>query len=329
MTRFDPRGVLLCTIGMVIVGSSISISQLILDYPPLTGQAVRYALAAAGLAAIARWWPRLDPTGAAPPTDTDTGTGTGTTVAARSRPTGRELGLLTLLAATGLAGFNACVLIALRHSEPAMVGTVIGAAPLGLALLAPLLHGGRPAPRLLLSAGIVVTGTALVQGAGRTDAIGLLAAFGALGGEIAFSLLAAIVLPRLGAVRVAAYGCGLAVPLLLVAAVVAGEPARLRLPTAVEAATLVYLAGLMTVVAFVAWFLGLRRLGLARAGMLVGLMPVATLVTAAVQAGHPPGAVQATGVLVVAAGLAVGLTTARDTRNQGLRPASAARTSSA
>ncbi|GAB2925230.1 DMT family transporter [Micromonospora polyrhachis] len=292
MNPKDLRALLLCVAGMAIVGSSVSISQLILDYPPLTGQALRYALATAVLLAIARCFPRLG--------GGEVGTG--------GRLTGREWGILLALAATGMAAFNACILIALPHADPAVVGTFIGAAPLGLALLGPLLRGGRPTVRLVAAAGIVVAGTALVHGSGRSDVIGLLASLGAFGGEVAFSLLAAMVLPRLGAVRVAAYSCALAVPLLLVTAVATGEPARWRLPTQVEAITLGYLAALMTVVAFLAWFTGLRRLGVERAGILVGLMPLATLITAAIQAGQLPDLGQSLGVLVVAAGLAVGLT---------------------
>jgi drug/metabolite transporter (DMT)-like permease len=167
------------------------------------------------------------------------------------------------------------------------------------------------------AAAVVVGGTALVQGSGKADTIGVLASLGALVGEVLFSLLAAAVLPRLGAIRVAAYSCGLAVPLLLVGGLAAGEVAQWRVPTAVEATTLGYLALLMTVVAFLAWFTGLQRLGVERAGMIVGVMPVATLVTAAIQAGRLPDPGQTAGVLVVALGLGLGLTA---------RPASAART---
>ena len=44
---------------MILVGSSVSISQLLLDYPLLTGQAIRYAAAALALFAIARAFPRF------------------------------------------------------------------------------------------------------------------------------------------------------------------------------------------------------------------------------------------------------------------------------
>jgi drug/metabolite transporter (DMT)-like permease len=285
-----------CVLGMTLVGSSVAVSQLLLDYPTLTAQALRYTAAAAVLFLIAHRFPRLG--GARPGV----------------RPTRRELGILLVLAATGMAGFNVCIMLALHHdTEPAVVGTVIGAAPLGLALLGPLVTGrrGRPSARIVTAAVVVVAGTALVQGTGQATAIGLLGTAGALVGEILFSLLAAVVLPRLGAVRVAAYSCALAVPLLLAGALVAGEPAAWRLPTTTEAGALVYLAGLMTVAAFVVWFIGLERLGVERAGILVGLMPVATLITAAVMAMAWPGPGPVAGVLLVAAGLAFGLTQSR------------------
>ena len=117
-----------------------------------------------------------------------------------------------------------------------------------------------------------------------------------------------MVLPRLGAVLVSAYSCALAVPMLLVGAVATGELGRCRAPTLAEAATLGYLAVMLTVVAFVAWFTGLGWLGVERAGLYVGVLPVATLVTTALQDGVVPAPAQTMGVLIVAAGLAFGLT---------------------
>ena len=273
----------LCILGMVIVGSSVAVSRLVTDYPMLTGQALRYAVAAVLLFGVARFFP-------AP---------------ARTRPTRRDLVMLVALGVIGLAAFNACVLIGLRHAEPAVIGTAIGAAPLILALLGPLLARRRPATRLVAASAVVVAGTALVEGFGRTDAIGLAAALGALACEAAFSMLAAPLLPGLGAVRVSAYSCLLAVPLLVIGAVIVGEPAAWRLPTGVETLGLAYLAVFVTVVAFVAWFLGLQQLGVERAGVLVGVLPLATLSTTSVMDGQLPGLGATLGILVVAAGLAL------------------------
>jgi len=274
---------------MIILGGSVTLTRQIVDYPAMTGQALRYAVAAALLAALARCR-RLGSPGTA------------------ARPDRRDLAVLTAIAATGLAAFNLCILTAVRHADTAVVGTIVGAAPLGLALVGPLARRQPPALRLVGAAAVLVAGTALVHGAGRADLLGTVSAGGALAGEILFSVLAAMVLPRLGAVRVSAYSCALAVPMLLAGAVAAGELGRWRVPTAAEAATLAYLAVMLTVVAFVAWFTGLRWLGVERAGLYVGVLPVATLVTTAIADGVVPAPAQTLGVLVVAAGLAFGLT---------------------
>ena len=112
MKTSDAGSALLCVGGMVIVGSSVSLSQLILDYPALTGQAARYALAAAALFAIAHRFPRLgagdpyepmrdgdhpsEPTSAGDHRVDQAGGGTGRGARHRpNRPTRRELAILT------------------------------------------------------------------------------------------------------------------------------------------------------------------------------------------------------------------------------------------
>src|SRR5215813_9493379 len=114
----------MCATDAVILGSSVPISRSILTFPILTGQALRYALAAAGLAVVVSLTPPAARVG-------------------RS-----DLLRLAALAATGLVGFNVCLLGALRHADPAAVGTVVGATPLVLALLGPALGRRRPAPRV-------------------------------------------------------------------------------------------------------------------------------------------------------------------------------------
>jgi drug/metabolite transporter (DMT)-like permease len=274
---------------MTVLGASVPVSRLVLDYPDLTGQAGRYALAT--LAFLGIWWitrPRAGPGPAL-------------------RLSGRDWVRLAALAATGLVGFNVLLLTALRHADPAVVGTIVGGTPLVLALLGPLQRRQRPATRLVAAATVVIAGGALVHGGGSADGVGLAAAFGTLAGEVLFSLLAVPLLPRLGPLRVSALSCALAVPMLAVALVVAGEPDRWRLPSTGETVGYAYLGGLLTVIAFLVWYGGLARLGPERAGLFVGLLPPVSLATAALIDGHPPAAVQVVGVLLVAAGLATGL----------------------
>ena len=279
-------GALLCATAAAVLGASVPISRSILDYPTLTGQALRYALAAVALGLLVSL---LFSRAAAP------------------WPGRRDLLRLAALAATGLAGFNVCLLAALRHADPATVGTVVGATPLLLAVLGPVLQRRRPSARIVAAATVVVFGAALVEGGGHTSALGLAYSVGALAGEAAFSLLAAPLLPRLGPVRVSAWSCACAVPMLLAGAVATGEPARWRLPHPGELAALVHLGVVLTALAFIAWYAGLARLGVERAGMCFGLMPVATLAATGLLDARMPPPAQIAGVLLVGAGLATGL----------------------
>ncbi|GIH12114.1 membrane protein [Rugosimonospora africana] len=294
---------MLCATAMTILGTSFPVSRELTGYPTLTSQAVRYLIAAALLAALVRR-------------------------SAGRAPYRRELLRLAGLAATGLAAFNVCVLAALRHADPAVLGTVIGGTPLLLAILGPVLAGSRastwagpvrrrsrrgapgrrrPSARVVGCGAVVVAGIALVQGGGHASAAGLCWALGALAGEVLFSLLAAPLLDELGPVRVSAWACALAVPQLAVAALVTGEWHRLRVPTAAEGVALLYLAVVLTVVAFLCWYGGLRRLGVERAGMFAGLLPVASLAGTAVIDHTAPAPGALLGTLVVAAGLGAGL----------------------
>jgi drug/metabolite transporter (DMT)-like permease len=93
----------------------------------------------------------------------------------------------------------------------------------------------------------------------------------------------------------------------MIAALATGEWQRWRWPTPTEAGALAYLAIPLTVGAFILWFGGLNRLGVERAGMFAGLLPIASLVGAAVAHLTLPGAGQVAGTLIVAAGLVAGL----------------------
>ncbi|HSO55970.1 MAG TPA: EamA family transporter [Actinomycetes bacterium] len=212
MNASERTGAALAVTATAMVGSVVAASSLLVDYPALAGQAGRYTLGAAVLAAVVRahGWRRLP------------------------RLSARELGLVTALAASGLVGFNLCALAAVDRADPAVVGLVIGCTPVVLALVGPPLAGRLPTRRGLAAAAVVVTGAALAQGGGRTSATGQLLAVGALAGEAAFSLLAVPLLPKLGPVGLSAYVCAAAAILLAVAAVVLDGSAALVPPTAAQ-----------------------------------------------------------------------------------------------
>ncbi|MDO3700249.1 DMT family transporter [Micromonospora sp. C28SCA-DRY-2] len=270
--------------AMLLVGTSTAVSATIAGYPVFTGQALRYALAAAILLAVVRHQ-RLP----------------------RVRLTSRDVLLLIALAATGLAGFNIFLVEATRHAGPAMIGSVVGAVPLVLALIGPLMQRRRPAPRTVGAALVVALGAAVAAGLGSGSLTGLLLSLGALAGEVAFSLLAVPLLPKLGPLRVAAYPAALSVPMLLAAGLVLDGTDSLRLPTPGQAAAFGYLGAIVTAAAFFLWYDALRRLGADRAGLFAGLVPVGALLTAVALGLGEAGPADVTGALLVAAGVVVGV----------------------
>ncbi|MFD7431591.1 DMT family transporter [Streptomyces sp. NPDC059818] len=283
--------------AMLLVGTSTAVSATVADYPVFFGQALRYALAAAILFAVVGRRPQP-----------------------RIRLTSRDVLLLIALAATGLAGFNLFLVQATRHAGPAMIGTVIGAVPLVLALVGPLMEHRRPAPRTVGAATVVALGAAVAAGLGSGSPTGLLLSLGALAGEVAFSLLAIPLLPRLGPLRVAAYPAALSVPMLLAAGLALDGTASLRLPTPGQGAAFVYLGAIVTAAAFFLWYDALRRLGADRAGLFAGLVPVGALLTTLVLGIGQAGPADITGALLVAAGVAAGLRQPRRDKPAPLHP---------
>jgi len=254
-----------------VVGASFPVSEALVDYPLATGQMIRYAAGALILAALLKG--RL------------------------GRPTLKELGLLALVAAVGMAGFNLAVLGAVEHMGATNTGVIIGASPVILALTAKTRD-----PRILMAAGAVVAGAAIVNGAdSRISALGLAIAIAALGCEVGFTLLAAPLLPRLGPMRVAAWSAILATAELGVL-----SRGDVPAPTNTEAAAIAYLAVFTTALAFVLWFGAVQTLGAAKAGLLVGFMPIAAVTVDAALNGRTPSTADIAGTALVAAGIAFG-----------------------
>jgi drug/metabolite transporter (DMT)-like permease len=278
-----PAGLAEAATATLLVGSSVGVSSLLVDYPVLTGQEIRYAVAAVLLCVF--------------------GLATGRLV----RPTGGEAIRLALLAMVGLAAFNVFLVLALESAEPAVVGVVVGCVPLALAILGPLQRRDSPRPTLVAATVVVVAGAALVQGTGRASALGLLLSACALLAEVAFTLLAVPVLPRLGPTTVSAAGCGLAAIQLAVAAPLLHGGAAFTIPSGTELFAIAYLAIVVTAIAFVLWYDGVYRAGSEIAGLFAGLIPVGALLTGWLVGTSTLGAGQVIGTALVAAAIAAAL----------------------
>lgn len=271
-------------LGMALVGSSVTVSRTLVDAPLFTPQAVRYAIATVILLVVVRLagtrlvWPR-----------------------------GREWLWLAGIAVTGLLLFNVAVIRAVEHAEPAAVAVAVACVPVVLAVVGPALERRRPSRRLLLAAPVVVTGAVLVEGTGRTDAVGVAWAALALACEAAFTLLAVPVLRRHSPWGVSVHAMWMAAALLAVLAVAYEGPSAVAELSGIEWAAIGYLALMVTAVAFVLWYSTVRAVGSGRAGLLSGIAPLAAAAVGSIFGSGMPSPSVWLGITVLILGLVLGL----------------------
>lgn len=281
----SPRlvGSLLCALACVGVGSSISITAAMRDYPVHGGQALRYL--ATGLILLLVLRIRSVPW---------------------LRPTGRDLLRLLALAGSGMVGFNVVLIEATRYASPSLIGAMLGCAPLILTIAGPLLLRQRPRLGVISCAAVVVVGIAIIEGVGGGSPIGTVLAVGVLLGEVGFSLLAVPLLPRYGPLRVSCYASLISAAAFVVIGLIAPGP-LLRIPTPTEAIALVIMGAVFTPGAFVAWYAGLQRLGPAAAGLWIGVMPPAATAASVLLGWEPLTPAGVIGSVLIAAGVSTGL----------------------
>jgi len=135
--------------------------------------------------------------------------------------------------------------------------------------------------------------------------IGLLLAAGALAAEAAFTLLAVPVLPTDRSAGDLSLRLSLCRPAALAGALLTGT--ELPVPQPAELAALVYLAIVVTALAFVAWYAAVGALGAERAGLFAGLVPITALLSGALLGTAIVTPARLVGVVLVGAGIAAGL----------------------
>lgn len=277
------RGELTCTAGMILVGTSVAMSPALVNYPVLAGQAWRYLLAAGTLIGV------LTTRGGRLP-----------------RLTWRGWVRLVVLAATGLAAFNWFIIEGAKRADPAFLVAIVGAVPITLAVMGPIL--GQTRVRPLTAGGAVVVGVGIVVVSGATAAplAAVPYAAGILAGEVLFTLLAVPLLREITPLQLSASACLVAVPMLALGALL--EPGTaLQMPTITEGLALLYMAVFTTAVAFLLWYGGVVRLGADRAGLFAGVMPVAGYVAGIALGTSAWSPAALSGALLCALGIVLGL----------------------
>ncbi|MCA1515463.1 DMT family transporter [Bradyrhizobium sp. NBAIM01] len=219
----------------------------------------------------------------------------------QARPQRRDLASLTIVAIGVVVGFPLLTALALQHITSARSIVFIGLLPLSTAIFGVLRGGERPRPLFWLFAGL---GSATVAGF-------------ALAGDDAASLqgdllmVAAIVLcglgyaegaalsRRLGGWQVISWALLLALPLMLVLAVLTWPPvwSGIGVPAWIG---LAYVSVFSMFVGFIFWYRGLAIGGIARVGQLQQLQPFFGLALAGLLLGEPVAAsmIAATAIVV-------------------------------
>ncbi|MCA1394309.1 DMT family transporter [Bradyrhizobium sp. IC3123] len=220
----------------------------------------------------------------------------------QARPQRRDLASLTIVAIGVVVGFPLLTALALQHITSARSIVFIGLLPLSTAIFGVLRGGERPRPPFWLFAGL---GSATVAGFALT-------ADGAASLQGDLLMVAAIVLcglgyaegaalsRRLGGWQVISWALLLALPLMLVLAVLTWPPSwsGIKVPAWIG---LAYVSVFSMFVGFIFWYRGLAIGGIARVGQLQQLQPFFGLALAGLLLGEPvAGSMIAATAIVVA-----------------------------
>lgn len=211
-----------------------------------------------------------------------------------------------LLGTLNIGAFFALIFVAAYRLPGGMAATLTATAPIMVMLVAWLVIGERPRAASLAGAAVGTAGVALLvlRSGVVVDPLGVAASFGAVAMSSWGFVLVKRWQPPVDLLTFTAWQLvagGLV--LLPVALVVEGAPPTIDLPAV---GGFLYLGVAGTLVAYVVWFRGLRRLP-AAAVSLVGLLnPVAGTVIGVALAGEAFGAVQAAGLLLVLTGIVAG-----------------------
>jgi drug/metabolite transporter (DMT)-like permease len=285
------KGMALCALAMVTVGSTVVASKIIAGgLPPFTATALRFAMALPVFLLLLRLtrtpWPR---------------------------PDRRDLALLLCQAGLGSVGYTVLLILGVRWAPAASAGVVAGTLPAVAALVAVLALRERPGRYLVGSIVLATAGVLAISWPGEGSAgdskspaamVGNLLVLGAVVCEAMFILLnkrlRVPVRPLALSTLMTAFGLLLSlVPALF-------ERAWEHPLPAAALAGVAYYALVPTVLGFVLWFAGSARLKGAEAALFTALLPVSALILAALWLGESISLAQVGGAACVlgAVGLA-------------------------
>ncbi|WP_035202237.1 DMT family transporter [Acidovorax sp. CF316] len=265
------KGPLLCSLAMVLVGSTVVVSKPIAqDIEPFAATVLRHALALPVFLVLMRWSGQQLP-----------------------RVGRRDALLLTVQAAAGSVGYSVLLILGVALASAADAGIVAGTLPAAAALFSALLLGERPGHRLVLSIALATAGVMAVamapdgaaQGGASTRLAGIALVLAAVACEAVFILANKRLSQPIPALALSTLmsGGGLLLSVLPAWLVAQASPSSF---TAAALAGVLYYAWVPTVGGFLLWYAGSARTSGVRASLATVWLPVSALLLSVVFLGE-------------------------------------------
>ncbi len=214
----------------------------------------------------------------------------------RAWPRGRALGVAIAMGAVGYVGQAACYFAALNHASAGLVALLLYAYPTLVCLLAAAFLRERLTPRRLALLGVSFVGIALTLGGGHGTTTGILLGLGAAAFYSVYIVVGARELGGTDPLAASTVVCLAAAATLIVAS-------AFRAPQFPGVwwgwLSIAAIALLSTVVAMIAFFGGLKRIGPAAASIASTLEPVVTVILAWLVLGESLAPIQIAGGALV------------------------------
>ncbi|WP_243748120.1 DMT family transporter [Roseateles toxinivorans] len=269
------KGQLLCSLAMVLVGSTVVVSRIIgVEVEPFLATAMRHALALPVFLLLMHFkGARLPRVGT------------------------RDAALLLVQAAAGSVGYTVLLIQGVVLAGAANAGIVTGTLPAVAALFAVLFLGERPGVRLGLAIALAALGVVVVtlpSGAPALDAQrlkGVALVLGAVACEAVFILANKRLSRPMPALALSTLMCAGGLLLSVVPAWLAAGPAPLTVATPALLG-IVYYAWVPTVLGFLLWYAGSARTSGARASLATAWLPVSAMLLSALCLAEPISAWQ-------------------------------------
>lgn len=200
------------------------------------------------------------------------------------RPDGRRVAALAAMGGVGYVTQAFCYFTALHHASAGLVALLLYLFPAFVAVLAAVFLGERLTRPVVLALAVVLLGTGLVVGGGSGQPLGIALGIASAVVYATYITVGTVVTRGLHPMVVTTVVCAAAATtsgLVVLGQTVAGAPPSF--PQSGEGwAALLAVALVSTVVAILAFFAGLQRLGATKTSVLSTLEPVVTVTLAAV-----------------------------------------------